>query len=265
MNTFSTAARRVAGVAAVSALSITAFAGTALAETAVFKDAHGDMSQGADIRKVRVINGEERLKINVVHRDLVRSFRSGSSISVFIDTDATRKGPEYVFVGGTFEGADYALLKAEGFEAADDQQVPLHGGTYAMKLDYVDDVARITIDQVVLKDPAQVRVEVKTGAELLPEGSTRRPTRRTGSARRAQLLAVGRQGLAPTGTTERPGTTGPGCVAVSRLRRTVRPDLKEQPVSSRLNPYISFDGDARQAMEFYQEVFGGELHLEHLR
>ncbi|GHE39300.1 VOC family protein [Streptomyces capitiformicae] len=28
-------------------------------------------------------------------------------------------------------------------------------------------------------------------------------------------------------------------------------------MASRLNPYISFDGDARQAMEFYQEVFGG--------
>ena len=32
-------------------------------------------------------------------------------------------------------------------------------------------------------------------------------------------------------------------------------------MSSRLNPYISFGGNARQAMEFYQEVFGGELHL----
>ncbi|MBT2478000.1 VOC family protein [Streptomyces sp. ISL-94] len=28
---------------------------------------------------------------------------------------------------------------------------------------------------------------------------------------------------------------------------------------SRLNPYISFDGDARQAMEFYQGIFGGSL------
>lgn len=28
---------------------------------------------------------------------------------------------------------------------------------------------------------------------------------------------------------------------------------------SRLNPYISFDGDARAAMEFYRDVFGGEL------
>ncbi|MDH6219136.1 VOC family protein [Streptomyces pseudovenezuelae] len=32
-------------------------------------------------------------------------------------------------------------------------------------------------------------------------------------------------------------------------------------MTSRLNPYISFDGDARQALEFYQEVFGGELAL----
>lgn len=32
-------------------------------------------------------------------------------------------------------------------------------------------------------------------------------------------------------------------------------------MTSRLNPYISFDGDARQAMELYREVFGGTLSL----
>jgi len=32
-------------------------------------------------------------------------------------------------------------------------------------------------------------------------------------------------------------------------------------VASRLNPYISFDGDAREAMEFYRDVFGGDLVL----
>jgi PhnB protein len=32
-------------------------------------------------------------------------------------------------------------------------------------------------------------------------------------------------------------------------------------VASRLNPYISFNGDARQAMEFYKGVFGGSLAL----
>jgi PhnB protein len=30
---------------------------------------------------------------------------------------------------------------------------------------------------------------------------------------------------------------------------------------SRLNPYISFDGNAREAMEFYKSVFGGTLTL----
>jgi PhnB protein len=32
-------------------------------------------------------------------------------------------------------------------------------------------------------------------------------------------------------------------------------------MASRLNPYISFAGDARQAIEFYRDVFGGTLAL----
>ncbi|MFG3104017.1 VOC family protein [Streptomyces sp. NPDC048182] len=32
-------------------------------------------------------------------------------------------------------------------------------------------------------------------------------------------------------------------------------------MGSRLNPYLSFGGDARQAMEFYRDVFGGSLTL----
>ncbi len=32
-------------------------------------------------------------------------------------------------------------------------------------------------------------------------------------------------------------------------------------MSSRLNPYLRFAADARQAMEFYRDVFGGELSL----
>ena len=172
MNSIKNAAGRVATVAAVSAVAITVLAGTALAQSSAFADAHGDMKQGADIRKVRVTNGEEALRINVRHRDLVKSFRSGSSIAVFIDTDKARIGPEYVFQGATFEGGDFALLPAKGFKASGNVQVPLHGGSYLMKLDYVEDVARISIDQVVIGSPAEVRVEVKTGAELLPEGST---------------------------------------------------------------------------------------------
>jgi PhnB protein len=32
-------------------------------------------------------------------------------------------------------------------------------------------------------------------------------------------------------------------------------------MTSKLNPYVTFDGTARAAMEFYRDVFGGELVL----
>ena len=32
-------------------------------------------------------------------------------------------------------------------------------------------------------------------------------------------------------------------------------------MTSRLNPYLNFNGNARQALQFYQSVFGGELNL----
>jgi PhnB protein len=32
-------------------------------------------------------------------------------------------------------------------------------------------------------------------------------------------------------------------------------------MTSRLNPYLTFNGNAREAMEFYQSVFGGELRI----
>jgi PhnB protein len=32
-------------------------------------------------------------------------------------------------------------------------------------------------------------------------------------------------------------------------------------MTARLNPYLSFRGNAREAMEFYQSVFGGELNV----
>ncbi len=37
--------------------------------------------------------------------------------------------------------------------------------------------------------------------------------------------------------------------------------VKGDLVATRLNPYISFDGNAREAMTFYQGVFGGALTL----
>jgi hypothetical protein len=169
LNTINTTVRRLAAVTMASALGVSMLSGAASAETAVFKDAKGDLAHGADIHRVRVVN-EDRVRIRVVHDDLVRSYKSGSSIAVFIDTDRDRRGPEFVFLGGTFEGADYALLPAKGWKRASNQQVPLNGGTYDMKLDYAKDVAALRIDRAVLGNPGAIRVEVKTGGELVPGG-----------------------------------------------------------------------------------------------
>jgi PhnB protein len=34
-----------------------------------------------------------------------------------------------------------------------------------------------------------------------------------------------------------------------------------ETMTSQLNPYLNFNGNARQALQFYQSVFGGELNL----
>ena len=155
--------RGAAAGAAVSALALTAFAGPAAADAGVFRDQHGDVSVGADIERVRLVN-DDTVRIRVTHRDLRRSWRSGSSISVFLDTDRQRSGPEYIFAGGTFEGSDYALQRAAGWRVADPQAEPMRC-SYAMTLDYATDVAAITIGRGCLGRPGAVRVAVRTGGE----------------------------------------------------------------------------------------------------
>jgi len=36
---------------------------------------------------------------------------------------------------------------------------------------------------------------------------------------------------------------------------------REDAMTSKLNPYVQFEGNAKEAMEYYRDVFGGELTL----
>jgi hypothetical protein len=163
-----TGARLFAATGLALGLSLTS-AGPASAAVDVFADARGDMAGGADIHRVRVANGEDFVRVKVKHDDLRRSYRSGSSLGVFLDTDRDRSGAEYVFLGGTFEGSDYALLRADGWKAASRRAVPLRCG-YRMRLDFAKDTAIVTMDRGCLADPGAVRVEVRTGDDLGPDG-----------------------------------------------------------------------------------------------
>jgi PhnB protein len=45
------------------------------------------------------------------------------------------------------------------------------------------------------------------------------------------------------------------------FRRSIQHTWKEPVVASRLNPYLNFRDNAREAMEFYRDVFGGKLDM----
>ena len=90
---------------------------------------------------------------------------------------------------------------------------------------------------VLLPDPGQVDEVGK-----LHQPTTRRePERSPVAAERVDTIG---------------GVRGGGARRVPPITR-----LQEKAMSSRLNPYLNFNGNARQALEFYQSVFGGTLNI----
>lgn len=93
--------------AAISAPALTgvASANDDLASVVTFHDAHGDVARGHDLRKVKVDNDNNHVKIKVWHRDM-RSTRQ-YSFRLYLNTDLSTSVPE-VKVYGAFPNADYA-------------------------------------------------------------------------------------------------------------------------------------------------------------
>lgn len=155
-----------AGVVAAG-LSLTLFAvgSPAAAESDAFRDARADMGNGtlgADIHRVRVVHGSERLVVRVTHANLRRTARSGNSLSVYVDTDRSRKGPELVFGGATFAGSDYALHRARGWKARNARGLRC---AHRLRLDYRTDVARVTLSRACLGEAERIRVAVRSGTD----------------------------------------------------------------------------------------------------
>jgi hypothetical protein len=130
-----------------------------------------DLAHGVDLRSVEVQHGARNVVVTTTHTDLQESFRSGSSGSVFLDTDPTDTGPEYVFAGGYFVGTDYALLHTDGF-ANKLWGEPVEG-SYRMRVDYDADQVRMRISRDAIGSPDEVRVAVRV-AGTRPNGRTTR-------------------------------------------------------------------------------------------
>ncbi|WP_210502808.1 hypothetical protein [Nocardioides xinjiangensis] len=161
-------------ILSAAALSVAALTLTQLAPASA--DAIGvrdprDLDHGADLRSVEVRHTADNVVVTTTHTDLRRSFRSGSSGAVFLDTDPTDTGPEYVFAGGFFVGTDYQLLEVEGFGSGKWGE-PVQG-SYRMRVDYDLDRVRMRISREAIGSPEEVRVAVRV-AGTRPDGSNTR-------------------------------------------------------------------------------------------
>ncbi|MBD3914575.1 hypothetical protein [Nocardioides hwasunensis] len=110
-----------------------------------------------DITGLEVNHGGDNLLVKVRFEELMRS--SAAGVSVFIDTDRSRKGAEYVLSSGLGDGTDYVLTRARGWRPID-QVVRCD---YTARPKWGNDVFRAVISRDCLGRPASVRVSVKMG------------------------------------------------------------------------------------------------------
>lgn len=146
-----------AALTATAALTL-GLAGAASAASIGVTDPQ-DTSHGSDLRAVKLKNGERNVVVTTSHTNLRRDPRSGSGGAVYIDTDRGDRGPEFVFVGGYFEGTDYQLLHTEGF-GVKKWGAPVDG-SYEMRVDYDKERVRMRMSRAALGNPDDVRVAVR--------------------------------------------------------------------------------------------------------
>ncbi len=145
----------VGGIAAVLAALVLG-AAPAVAATAVTPDA-AEGAQQADLLKVKTANGAG-LRIRLTFDDLRRSgARYSQGVTVFVDTDASRKGPELAMTGGLNTGTDYQVVRVRRWQLA---QNPL-SCSYRLTLDWRHDVAIARVGDDCLGDHGAVRVGVR--------------------------------------------------------------------------------------------------------
>jgi hypothetical protein len=129
-----------------------------------------DLGHGVDLRSVVVAHGAHAVRVTTTHTNLRPSFRTGSAGAVYLDTDESTRGPEYVFVGGYFDGTDYQLLHTDGFGHRSWGE-PVQG-SYRMRLDYTKEQVRMRVSRKAIGSPDQVRVAVRVSGTRR-DGTTR--------------------------------------------------------------------------------------------
>ena len=133
--------------------SMASFNSPAFADSASFAD--GTSRGSMDIRRVRVVN-ERRLTVRVVVKDLRRRAGAGS-VSVWLDKNAGRSGPEFHIGSGLWE-SDWAIGRTSGWRFP---RGPLHCPV-DQRLLFKRDVIVFKTGRACLGRYGKVRVSVTT-------------------------------------------------------------------------------------------------------
>lgn len=151
---------RTTAAAALSAAALTlGIAGPAHAELYGIDDPR-DTHHGSDVLSLSVRNGQENVAVTTQHVNLRRDPASGSSATIFVDTDRHDRGPEFVFTAGYYSGTDYVLRATDGFGRSTWGD-PVENGDYILRIDYRQERARVLMSRAALGDPGDVRVAVR--------------------------------------------------------------------------------------------------------
>jgi hypothetical protein len=123
-------------------------------------DDPADLGGGSlsDILAVTAIHGTERVVVRVGFAELEPTSDFGpSSLSIFIDTDRSAKGPEFRIGTGLQEGTDYQLVRMEKWKAVGEAMTCQH----TVVLNFESNRARASVNRSCLGNPVKVRIGVK--------------------------------------------------------------------------------------------------------
>ena len=112
----------------------------------------------SDILAVTARHTTTKVVVRVDFAELEPTSGAGpSSLSVFVDTDPSARGPEFRVGTGLQAGTDYQLVRMKRWKAVGDPLSCAH----AVRIDFDADRVRTRIARGCLGNPVQVRIGVK--------------------------------------------------------------------------------------------------------
>jgi hypothetical protein len=132
-----------------------ALAPPASAETVVVDDGADAAPSLTDIRKVRLRHGGKNVVVRTTFPNLKKS--SDASMTVFLDTKRSRRGPEFGIGLPLFSGGDFVLVRMKRWKYVGGPVNCSYGAEFAWKSDYL----KLRFDRDCFDNRNRVRVGMK--------------------------------------------------------------------------------------------------------